>query len=71
MTATRVVVDRETCVGSGNCVFAEPRVFDQDEVDGRVVLRADTPSALTAKAVAGCPVRAITLVDAAQALGHA
>jgi ferredoxin len=32
----RIIVDRELCVGAGQCVWALPSVFDQDEEDGRV-----------------------------------
>ena len=27
----KVIVDRDKCVGSGECVFTAPEVFDQDE----------------------------------------
>ena len=34
-----VEIDREVCIGAGLCVLQAPAVFDQDEEDGRVVLR--------------------------------
>jgi ferredoxin len=62
MTAARLQVDRDICIGSGNCVRVAETVFDQDE-DGRVVLLAGAdPDAHTddvSLAVAGCPVGAL------------
>jgi ferredoxin len=64
----RIVVDRERCVGSGQCVRAESRVFDQDEDDGRVVLLVAqwTPDAAQSvrRAVQLCPTQALSLTDA-------
>ncbi|GGK07177.1 ferredoxin [Pilimelia anulata] len=61
----RVVVDRDRCVGAGQCVLAEPRVFDQDDLDGTVVLRAERPPAdalpAVRMAVDLCPGRALAL----------
>ncbi|GAA3291279.1 ferredoxin [Streptomyces cinereospinus] len=63
----RISVDRETCVGSGNCVFFAPGVFDQHR-DGRVLLRDGEPDgtlrAATLTAAANCPVNAISVNDA-------
>jgi ferredoxin len=62
MSARQLGTDRETCIGSGNCVQLAPAVFDQDE-DGRVTLLPDgDPDAAGADvelAVAGCPVGAL------------
>jgi ferredoxin len=38
----RIEADRERCVGGGQCVLVAPRVFDQSEQDGRVVLLTGT-----------------------------
>jgi ferredoxin len=61
----RVTVDREACVGSGNCALSAPAVFAQDEDDGRVMTVTDTPGpalrAMARAASARCPVGAITL----------
>jgi ferredoxin len=62
----RVSADREMCIGSGNCVFSAPSVFDQDD-DGLVVLRtadvgpqdADT----VRDAVAHCPSGALRIIE--------
>jgi len=62
MTARQLGIDRETCIGSGNCVRVAPTVFDQDE-DGRVALLPggdpDAAAADVEVAVAGCPVGAL------------
>jgi len=63
----RILHDRERCVGSGSCVFAEPSVFDQDEEDGRVVVLEERPDesrrAAIMDAITMCPVQAIELTD--------
>ena len=41
---TKIILDSEICVGSGNCVLTDPDVFDQDD-DGIVVLLDPDPSA--------------------------
>jgi ferredoxin len=64
MNTRQLGTDRETCIGSGNCVQLAPRVFDQDE-DGRVALvpggDPDAAAADVELAVAGCPVGALWL----------
>ncbi|MDH6461747.1 ferredoxin [Micromonospora purpureochromogenes] len=61
----RVEVDRETCVGSGNCVYFAPTVFDQDDRDGLVVVLVESPEpalrAATRTAALNCPVGAISV----------
>lgn len=42
-------VNRDICIGAGNCVAAAPEVFDQDD-DGIVVLLADQPTDVNADA---------------------
>jgi ferredoxin len=60
----RVIVDKEVCIGAGNCVRTVPDVFDQDE-DGFVELLDDNPPSelegdvLLARRL--CPARAITV----------
>jgi ferredoxin len=60
----RVIVDKEVCIGAGNCVRTVPDVFDQDE-DGFVELLDDNPprevdeDVLLARRL--CPSRAITV----------
>ena len=58
------VVDRESCMGSGNCAFWAPGVFDLDEdgiavVIGGVEGREDQ----VWKAASNCPTSAIRISD--------
>ena len=60
----RVTIDRDVCIGSGNCMRFAPDVFDQD-ADAIVVLKIEEPPAQflddVRAAVAGCPTSAIRL----------
>ena len=62
----RIKADTEVCVGSGQCVLAEPTVFDQGD-DGIVVLLTDRPdgdaAARARNAVNLCPSRALSTVE--------
>ena len=60
----RVTIDRDACMGSGNCVFWAPGVFDLDE-DGVAVVTGDVAGRdeEVRKAAANCPTSAIR-VDA-------
>jgi ferredoxin len=62
-------VDRQRCVGSGQCAATAPAVFDQDERDGIVVLLSEAPpegqQAAARKAAELCPARAIEIVEEA------
>ncbi|MGW2749046.1 ferredoxin [Streptomyces sp. NPDC001450] len=40
----KINVDRERCVGAGQCVLAAPGVFDQSREDGLVELLQAEPS---------------------------
>ncbi len=63
----RVTVDQDRCVGSGQCVLAAERVFDQRDEDGIVVLLDEAPPAeLDAdvrQAAEICPALAIALTE--------
>ena len=63
----RVVVDRDLCIGAGQCVRAAREVFAQDPSTGLVIVLEECPSAALRKAVEDavdhCPVRAITIED--------
>ena len=55
-------IDRETCMGSGNCAFWAPGVFDLDDEGIAVVL--DPTAADDEKivmAAQGCPTQAISV----------
>jgi ferredoxin len=61
----RVIADREACVGSGQCVLTEPRLFAQDDADGRVTLVTGRPAVEwidgVRTAVGRCPARALSV----------
>ena len=57
-----VEIDRDACMGSGNCVYEAPGVFDLDD-DG-VAFVVDPTGSSEDKVIAAerkCPTRAITL----------
>ncbi|WP_128932057.1 ferredoxin [Bradyrhizobium zhanjiangense] len=63
----RIEVDKEKCVGGGQCVLAASEVFDQRDEDGVVVLLVDAPSAESHEkvrlAAALCPAAAIRVIE--------
>jgi ferredoxin len=63
----KVYVDRSRCVGAGQCVRMAPAVFDQDELQGLVVLLHPDPPRASAEQVRRaallCPAQAIRLDD--------
>lgn len=59
-----VIIDRDLCVGTGQCVLAAPRFFDQDDREGLVLLREDAPEEFddrVREAVRNCPTSALSL----------
>ena len=66
MVNARIVAKRENCIGSGQCVFADPEAFDQDD-EGTVMVLQPEPAneaalALAKQAVNVCPSRTLSLV---------
>ncbi|MFI6502842.1 ferredoxin [Nonomuraea typhae] len=61
----KITVEQGACVGSGQCVYAAPEVFDQRDSDGIVVLLDDAPDARLHEDVEDaariCPAQAIAL----------
>jgi ferredoxin len=57
-----VEIDRDLCMGSGNCVYEAPGAFDLDE-DGIAVVvdPAGAPEDKVRAAARNCPTRAITI----------
>jgi ferredoxin len=55
-----VVIDRDACMGSGNCLFWAPSVFDLDD-DGVAIVSGDMDGREdeVSKAAANCPTAAI------------
>jgi ferredoxin len=59
----RVSLQKDLCIGAGQCVLAAPAVFDQDE-DGTVVPLADPPAEeaeAVRSAAHACPARVISV----------
>jgi ferredoxin len=61
----KIQADRDVCVGSGMCVLTAPRIFDQDDRDGRVTLLNDRPwpeeTEAVRQAVDQCPSGALSV----------
>lgn len=53
----QIKADATVCIGAGMCALTAPKVFDQSEEDGTVVLLDATPPAESEEAVR----RAVTL----------
>ena len=61
--ALEIRIDRELCMGSGNCSFWAPGVFDLDD-DG-IAYVVDQSAATEDKIILagqGCPTRSITII---------
>jgi ferredoxin len=60
----RITIDRERCMGSGNCAFWAPSTFDVDDDMKAIVLDpgGDEPAKIR-NAVEACPTHALALVD--------
>ena len=59
-----ITVDRERCMGSGNCAFHAPATFDLDDSMKAIVIDPHgDPRSEIATAVEGCPTRAIRMID--------
>jgi ferredoxin len=63
----QLIVNRDLCVGAGQCVLSTPELFDQSDEDGQVLLKAGHPGPDTAEnarvAVYLCPSGALALAD--------
>ena len=63
----RVVTDTGRCVGAGQCALTEPRVFDQSDEDGTVVLLTDQAEGdvldNVREAIDLCPSQALSLKE--------
>ena len=61
----RVTVDRDRCIGAGNCALIAPAVFDQEPDDAVVVLLDESPPEdarpAVQEAVDRCPAAVIEL----------
>jgi ferredoxin len=63
--AREVKVDRDLCMGSGQCLIYAPNTFGQDEDAIAIVLdpEGDSEEAITS-AITGCPTHALAVRDA-------
>ncbi|MFC7624893.1 ferredoxin [Microlunatus sp. GCM10028923] len=63
----KIIADRDVCVGSGNCAFTAPELFDQSEDDGTVLVIKDVPDPdqeeAAREAVSFCPSAALSLQE--------
>jgi ferredoxin len=62
--ALRIEVDRDKCMGSGNCAFHAPSTFDVDDELKVIVLdpNGDSDDKLR-NAVEGCPTSALRIAE--------
>ena len=61
--ALDIKIDREACMGSGNCSFWAPGVFDLDDDGIAVVIdQGAAPDDKIVLAGQGCPTHAISIV---------
>jgi ferredoxin len=64
-----IVINREVCMGSGNCSFWAPGVFDLDDDGIAIVLDvAAQPEDKVVLAAQGCPTQAISVTKDGQKL---
>lgn len=55
-----VEIDADLCIGTGNCVFFAPAVFEMGEnAQGRVLDITASPAEDVVRAAEQCPIRAI------------
>jgi ferredoxin len=61
----KVTIDRDRCIGAGQCVMNVPEVFDQDDDSGTVVLLQEVPATglrdEVKRAVRSCPAGVIDI----------
>jgi ferredoxin len=64
VVALSIEINREVCMGSGNCSFWAPGVFDLDD-DGIAIVLDPTaaPDDKIVLAAQGCPTQAIAVFD--------
>jgi ferredoxin len=64
-TNREIHVDRNLCMGSGQCVWYAPNTFDQDDETIAVVIDpGGDPAAAIQTAVDSCPTRALSIATA-------
>ena len=59
-----IAIDRDRCMGSGNCSFWAPNTFDLDDDGVAIVINPDgDDESKIQNAANGCPTQAITLSE--------
>jgi ferredoxin len=67
--ALEISIDRDVCMGSGNCSFWAPGVFDLDDDGIAVVLDPNgAPEEKVVLAAQGCPTQAIRVLKDGETL---
>lgn len=61
MTDMRIDIDRDVCIGAGQCALAAPKVFTQDDDGLSELLPVPEPGPMVGEAARACPVQAITV----------
>ena len=65
MSDMKITVERDKCIGAGQCMLNAPELFDQDE-EGTVVVLDEHPTdeqeSAACNAEHACPARVITLI---------
>lgn len=70
MAEVKINIDREVCMGSGNCQFWAPNVFDLDEHGVAVVVDpTGDPEDKVVLAARGCPTQAIRVFRDGEQIG--
>jgi ferredoxin len=63
----KIVADTTRCVGAGQCVLTEPRLFDQSPYDGTVIVLDDNPPPELGRAAHDaarvCPSQALSVAE--------
>jgi ferredoxin len=62
----KVIADQESCIGSGACTMACPKVFSQDDAGTVVLIDAEPPDELRDQvlaAVDACPSACLAAAD--------
>ena len=58
-------IDRDLCMGSGQCLWYAPNTFDQDDNTVAIVIdQHGDPEDTIQTAIISCPTRAISLTEA-------
>ncbi len=61
-----ISIDRDVCIGSGNCAFWAPATFEVDDEGKAVVIDTDgDPEEAIMNAAEGCPTSAISVCRSA------